>query len=239
MNGDAVYTDLERQIILGILRPRERLVEAELTRKLGVSRTLLREVFRRLEGVGLVARSPNRGAVVRDFSPKEIEDLYFVRSVLERAVAALIVKRVAPRDLQELRALNRQFEAACYRREMAEMIWTNITFHRRMSAVSDNAFLCQLLDISRLQTNQIRYVVWMSQERVEESIRDHREMLAALGRKDATGFEAALFRHVAGGKADYQRIFPIGRPEAARVHPVPRGGRTPLAGNRRKEVAHA
>src|SRR5512134_1385510 len=130
MNGDQVYAEMERQIILGTLRPRERLVEAELTRKLGVSRTLLREVFRRLEGVGLVALSPNRGAVVRDFSPKEIEDLYFVRSVLERVVASLIVERITSVDLHDLRRLNRQFEAACRRQDMAEMIWTNITFHR-------------------------------------------------------------------------------------------------------------
>ncbi len=239
MNGDQVYAEMERQIILGTLRPRERLVEAELTRKLGVSRTLLREVFRRLEGVGLVALNPNRGAVVRDFTPKEIEDLYFVRSVLERAVAPLIVERITAADLQDLRALNRQFEAACRRRDMAEMIWRNITLHRRMSAVSGNAFLCQLLDVSRLQTNQVRYIVWMSQERVEESIRDHREMLDALVRKETQRFEAALFRHVAGGKGDYQRIFPIGGPSDAQARPGPRGGRAARAATRRKEVAHA
>jgi len=239
MNGDQVYAEMERQIILGTLRPRERLVEAELTRKLGVSRTLLREVFRRLEGVGLVVLSPNRGAVVRDFSPKEIEDLYFVRSVLERAVASLIVERFTSADLQELRGLNRQFEAACRRQEMGDMIWTNITFHRRMSAVSGNAFLCQLLDISRLQTNQIRYIVWMSQERVEESIRDHREMLSALSRKDAARFEAVLFRHVEGGKGDYQRVFPIGGAPAPLTRSGPRHTAEVPVARRRKEVAHA
>lgn len=239
MNGGQVYAELERQIILGGLRPRERMVEAELTGKLGVSRTLLREVFRRLEGVGLIVLSPNRGAVVRDFSPKEIDDLYAVRSVLERAVAPLIVERTVASDLQELRALNRQFEAACRRRDMAAMIWTNITFHRRMSAVSGNAFLCQLLDVSRLQTNQIRYIVWTSRERVEESIRDHREMLAALARKEGQTFEAALFRHVAGGKGDYQRIFPVGASRDAQGGPGLKGRRPTRAASRRKEVAHA
>jgi DNA-binding GntR family transcriptional regulator len=199
----------------------------------------LREVLRRLEGVGLVVLSPNRGAVVRDFSPKEIEDLYFVRSVLERAVASLIVERVTSEDLRELRRLHRQFEAACRQHDMAQMIWTNIAFHRRMSAVSGNSFLCQLLDISRLQTNQIRYIVWMSHERVTESIRDHREMLAALAQKDAATFETALFRHVAGGKGDYQRIFPIGGPDAARTHPTPKGRGISGTARRSKEAAHA
>ncbi len=207
MMADEVYRELERQIILGVLRPRERLVEVELCRKLGVSRTLLREVFRRLEGVGLVALTPNRGAVVRDFSPEEIEDLYFVRSVLEGAVASLIVERVRPQDLRDLRDFNRQFDAACQRQDMAGMIWTNIAFHRRMSQVSGNPFLCQLLEISRLQTNQIRYIAWTRRERVKESLQDHREMLTALAHKDAAKFQATLFRHVAGGKRDYQEIY--------------------------------
>ncbi|MFA5027694.1 MAG: MGMT family protein [Candidatus Methylomirabilota bacterium] len=207
MNGGQVYAALERQIIQGALQPRERLVEADLCRKLGVSRTLLREVLRRLEGVGLVVLSPNRGAVVRDFGPEEIEDLYVVRLVLERAVAERIVERITPGDLRELRALNREFEAACRHETMADMIWTNIAFHRRMSAVSGSPFLCQFLDISRLQTNQIRYLVWANRRRIRESRRDHRDMLAALSRKDRTAFEMALFRHVAGGKRDYQEIY--------------------------------
>jgi hypothetical protein len=79
----------------------------------------------------------------------------------------------------------------------------------------------------------------MSQARVEESIRDHREMLAALAQKDAATFEAALFRHVAGGKGDDQRIFPIGRPDAPRTHPAAKGRGGSRAASRRKEAAHA
>ncbi len=232
MTALEVYQELERQIILGVLRPRERLVEADLSRKLGVSRTLLREMFQRLEGVGLVALSPNRGAVVRDFSPKEIEDLYFVRSLLERAVAPLIVERVTPQDLRELGALNRRFEDACNRQDMADMIWTNINFHRRLSRVCGNSFLYRLLDVSRLQTNQIRYIAWANRDRVRESRRDHQEMLAALARRDEAAFETALLRHVAGGKKDYHEIYSHHYPAVPEEPPPaqrrPRGG-TPTA----------
>lgn len=207
MTADGVYQELERQIILGMLRPRERLVEADLCRRLGISRTLLREMLQRLEGVGLITLTPNRGAVVRDFSSKEIEDLYFVRSLLERAVAPLIVERVTAEDLHELGILNRQFEEACERQNMADMILTNLAFHRRMSQVCGNPFLYRLLDISRLQTNQIRYIAWSRRDRVQDSRRDHQGMLAALAHGDAAAFEAALLRHVAGGKRDYQEIY--------------------------------
>ena len=81
--------------------------------------------------------------------------------------------------------------------------------------------------------------MWLSPDRVEESLRDHREMLAALSRKDAARFEAALFRHVEGGKGDYQRVFPIGGAPAPLTHSGPRHmGDVPVA-RRRKEVTHA
>ena len=85
MTSDAVYRLLEKEIILGHLKPRERLPESALCRRLKASRTLLREVFRRLEGAGLVTFQSNRGVAVRDFSPSEVEDVYYLRTVLERA----------------------------------------------------------------------------------------------------------------------------------------------------------
>jgi DNA-binding GntR family transcriptional regulator len=96
-----------------------------------------------------------------------------------------------------------------------------------MSEVSRNPFLCQLLDISRLQTNQIRYIVWMDPVRVRESLRDHRDMLAALAARDRPRFETALFRHVAGGKRDYQEIYSHQRMDTAagRDAPAPAGRR--------------
>lgn len=218
MSGEAVYAELERQIILGIFRPRERLVEAELTRRLGVSRTLLREVLRRLEGAGLVTLQPNRGAVVRDFSPQEIEEVYYLRTALERAAVPLIAGRVRAADLRELRAIQREFEAACRAGAMARMILANLAFHRRLDRISGNPFLCQSLEISHLQTQQIRYLAWQSERRVQESVREHRAILAALADGDAAALERVVLAHLAGGKGDYQRIFPVG---GAPARPAP------------------
>ncbi|MEI8190312.1 MAG: GntR family transcriptional regulator, partial [candidate division NC10 bacterium] len=166
MNGESIYRLLEREIILGHLKPRERLLEAELCRRLGISRTLLREVFRRLEGAGLLTLQPNRGAVVRDFSPQEVEDVYYLRSALERAAIPLILSRVRPADLRALRELQRDFECACRAADMGDMILSNLAFHRRLSEISGNPFLCKSLEISNLQTQQIRYVAWLGAARV-------------------------------------------------------------------------
>jgi DNA-binding GntR family transcriptional regulator len=239
VNGEAVYADLEREIILGRLKPRERLVESELCRRLGISRTLLREVFRRLEGTGLVSFQPNRGVVVRDFTPGQVEDVYYLRTVLERAAAPLIVDQVTPGDIRALRKLQAEFERACRGRDMEAMILTNLAFHRRLSQISRNPFLCQFLEISRMQTHQIRYLAWVDARRVQESIREHREILAALAQRNVSRFEQAVWRHLEAGKSDYQRIFPVGTGrQTGRRDGRSRTARTSRA-SRRKEVAHA
>lgn len=239
MNGDALFAELERQMILGLLRPRERLVEAELCRKLGVSRTLLREVFRRLQGVGLVTLSPNRGVLVRDFTRQEVEDVYYLRTALERAAVPLIVQKARGTDLLALRRLAREFEAACRLGDMGRMILANLAFHRRLDGISGNAFLCQSLEISRLQTQQIRYLAWVSDRRVQESVREHRGILAALARRDAAGLERAILLHLAGGQGDYQRIFPFGEPTAVRPAPAPGGRARRRRARRSTETARA
>ena len=183
VNGESIYQILEREIILGHLKPRERLLEAELCRRLGVCRTLLREVFRRLEGVGLVTLQPNRGVVVRDFTLEEVEDVYYLRTALERAAIPLIVARVRPADLRALRELQREFERACRRADMGGMILSNLAFHRRLSRISGNPFLYKSLEISHLQTQQIRYLAWLDAARVQMSIREHRQIVAALARR--------------------------------------------------------
>jgi DNA-binding GntR family transcriptional regulator len=238
VNGESVYQGLEREIILGRLKPRERLLESPLCRRLGVSRTLLREVFRRLEGAGLVTLQPNRGVVVRDFTPQEVEDVYYLRTALERAAAPLIVARTRPADLRALRQIQQKFEAACRAQDMAEMILVNLAFHRRLDETSGNPFLCQSLQISHLQTQQIRYVAWLSAPRVQKSIREHREMLAALARKDAARFAQVLEAHLQGGKEDYQCIYPVGKGGVQAIRSR-EGRRVRRGSSGREEGSHA
>lgn len=239
MNGESIYQILEREIILGHLKPRERLLEAELCRRLGVSRTLLREAFRRLEGVGLVTLQPNRGVVVRDFTLEEVEDVYYLRTALERAAIPLIVARVRPADLRALRELQREFERACRRADMGGMILSNLAFHRRLSQISGNPFLYKSLEISHLQTQQIRYLAWLDAARVQMSIREHRQIVAALARRSAAAYEQAVFTHLTGGKRDYQRIFPVGGERQTTGRNGSDGGPRTRGAARRKEGSHA
>lgn len=75
---------LEEEIALGLLRPRERLVEEDLLARFKTKRHVVRQVLIDLELMGIVSRPPNRGAMVRDIGAQEIDEIYFMRELLER-----------------------------------------------------------------------------------------------------------------------------------------------------------
>jgi len=85
----------------------------------------------------------------------------------------------------------------------------------------------------------MRYLAWLDVARVQASIREHRQIVAALAGRSAVAYERAICTHLEGGKGDYQRIFPVGDDgRTAERHWSDRGPRTRGAA-RRKEGSHA
>ena len=78
-----VFSQLENEILNGKYQPGDSLIETKLSDELGVSRTPIREAIRQLELEGLVQAIPNKGAVVKGISPKDIEDIYTIRMLIE------------------------------------------------------------------------------------------------------------------------------------------------------------
>ena len=100
---------IRQAIIFGRLRPRERLVEEELAERFNASRHLVRSALSSLEQMGLVARRPNRGVVVCDFSVEEIEEIYEMRAILQ-GEAARRIPLPAPRSLiTQLEAIHAKY----------------------------------------------------------------------------------------------------------------------------------
>lgn len=109
---EQVYDKIRRAIVEGRYAPRQRLVEQRLAEEFDVSRTPVREAFRRLEADGLIVIERNRGAAVRQLTTEEIADLYDVRSRLEAYAAELAATRADDRDLATLDTAVEEFGAA-------------------------------------------------------------------------------------------------------------------------------
>ncbi len=191
-------------IVLGRFKAGDRLIERDLVAQLGVSRTPIRQAIQKLESLGLVRCFPKRGAVVTEFSPTDIEALYFMRLHQERLAAKLAFHNLGPDDIASLQAINRDLQTCLKKdRNLFEMIEIDRKFHHTIYQASGNRFLTQMIDELRLKCYVIAYYAWRDIERVKRSVEDHREMVRALKRKDMLRFQSMIEQQLVSAKAFY------------------------------------
>src|SRR4030095_5784415 len=97
-----VYRELKTAITGGQYRAGSVLVQEELCEKFRASRTPVRDALTHLQAEGLVVAIPNKGVVVRDFSPKDVHDIYEIRALLESAAARDAAGRLSRADLERI-----------------------------------------------------------------------------------------------------------------------------------------
>src|SRR4030066_1930209 len=110
INSIRIFKEIEGDILSGRFKPRERLVEMDLISKYGVSRTVIREALKSLEAKGLVRATPYRGVVVADLTVEEIEEIYFLRTELEKIAAKQVLEHITQGDIRDLKKLSKEVE---------------------------------------------------------------------------------------------------------------------------------
>lgn len=181
----------------GVYMPHQRLIEAEVTQALGVSRTTLRAALIRLHEEGLVEIEVNRGARVRAFSLAEAVEILLVREVLEGLAAVIAIDRITPDDLQELRENVEQMKVALAADDVMRYAALNGRFHKIILEAAGHEIVSRFL--GSLQYPLIRYQFGsiLVPGRRDASLAEHQAILAALEAKDAVELERVARLHVA------------------------------------------
>ena len=192
--SDEVYDRLRADIVHGLLRPNQRLVEVELAEALGVSRTPVRETLQRLTLEGLVRRQRG-GWVVHEHSREEIRAIYEVRAALEGYAAFLAAGRATAAQLQALEELYPAGDAAAELPPDVQ-VELNERFHDGVIAAAGNPRLTQLSRTSRQYYFNHRIARSYTSEETRRSIDGHRRILAALADGDGPAAEACAREHV-------------------------------------------
>ncbi|WP_457633660.1 GntR family transcriptional regulator [Oceanithermus desulfurans] len=186
---EAAYERLKRRILEGVLRPGARLSEPALAQALGVSRTPVREALQRLSQEGLVELRPGRGARVRVLSPREVEEVYEVRALIEGEAAARAAGRCDEAGLHRLEAALDALETADPD-DFAAQIAADERFHALLVAASGNRVLEQVfhdLDAALALTRQFSRDL----NQTPETRAQHRAIVAAIRAGDAAAARAA------------------------------------------------
>jgi DNA-binding GntR family transcriptional regulator len=206
---EAAYEQLKRDIMEGVYTPRQRLIEAELSQALGVSRATLRAALLRLHHEGFVEIQPNRGAQVRSFSVEEATRILQVREVLEGLAAAIAAEQMTSAQLAELRDIVAEMEQKLATDDLLGHLPLVGRFHQRIIEASGNEFVGQFLGMLRAPLIRHQFRVILAPGRKDESLAEHREILACLERRDAIGAEQAMRRHIAQLRRSLQQAGPL------------------------------
>lgn len=184
-------------IVQGRLVPGERLNERLLTAQLGLSRTPLREAFKVLATEGLVELLPNRGAIVSHVDEIRLAETLAVMGALEALAGELACRTATDAQLNEIRALHYEMLACHARADLAGYFKFNQAIHLKIVKYSGNAVLHQTYRQLNANVRRARYLANLSKERWDAALREHEEILAALGARDAARIKVLLSDHLA------------------------------------------
>lgn len=198
-----VVRQLEFDILFGHLRPRERLVEDALMRRFGVKRHVVRQALAALDRMGIVTRTPNRGAAVRDFSAQEVEEITEVRETLHRQAIARMELPADAGLLHDLVALQQQHDKAVAARDPRRIDSVNEAFHARLFSACGNSQLSSAIAHYAYILRATRLYPLVDARLLETLRREHWAMIEAL----RTGQRERLQTLVAGHIQHSKRIY--------------------------------
>ncbi|OBI17084.1 GntR family transcriptional regulator [Mycobacterium sp. E2327] len=181
--SDEVAAHLRAAIMSGTLRPGTFIRLDETAAELGVSVTPVREALLKLRGEGMVQLEPHRGHVVLPLSRQDIEDIFWLQSTIAQQLAAAATDHITDAEIDELDRINKALEAAVGSSEPATIAGIEFAFHRVFNQASGR------IKLSWFLLNAARYmpaeVYAADPEWGAATVAHHRELIAALRRRDA------------------------------------------------------
>ncbi|MEW6662316.1 MAG: GntR family transcriptional regulator [Bacillota bacterium] len=194
-----IYHQLKTAVTSGRLRPGEKLVEADLAEKFGVSRTPIREALKMLEKEKLVINSPYKGFLVARVSREEAQKVYEVRAVLEPLAARLAAERGPKDKIVLLEDCLRESANALREEDTVQLVLINSRFHQIIAELSGNEYLQDILNNLRHLVDLMRVSNFIAvPERMAVAVAEHKGIYDAIVAGDGIGAAERASSHIAG-----------------------------------------
>lgn len=192
-----VVDALRDDIVEGRLRPGERLREAMLCDRYGVSRTVVREALRQLETERLISMLPNRGPIVTVLEPDEIESLYEVRRELEGLAGELFARRCSDELAAALVQHFDGMDELYLRGTVTSREQSKRQFYALLLEGAGNPVLTDTLSSIHQRVAIFRHVAFIDDDRVATSMRELARVVdAAAVRREPVEARRACQEHI-------------------------------------------
>ncbi|WP_089715401.1 GntR family transcriptional regulator [Halomonas daqiaonensis] len=205
--GERVYQTLRRRLMVNHYEPGAHLREEVVAEELGVSRTPVRNAFHRLISEGLLSQEKSRGATVTGWSKSDTEDIFKLRILLEGHAVALSAQHITTEQLDELIMVNdgmREAIAGKSTDRIEKIAQANKRFHEGLFDASGQGYL-RMFARTLLHLPMVSGFFIYSRDEMEESVRQHQEIITALQAGNEDWANAAMTCHLNGALERFRR----------------------------------
>lgn len=182
------------------------LTEAMLTQRLGISRTPIREAFRRLGAEGWLEILPDQGVRVTEWSHRDIDEIFEIRVLLESYIAQQAAERITPENIELLRHYTQQMESLHNMDNLPNDIIlekrsaANNAFHSQLVQAAGNSRLHRILQVMIEIPVVKRTFQSYTPEETQRSVTHHYEIIAALEARDGEWAASVMRSHILAGR---------------------------------------
>jgi len=202
-----VEAELTRAIVEGHLPPGSRIVEADIARRMGISRAPVREAARRLERQGVLVSRPRHGFAVRTISVQEIDDLYEVRLSIELTSIELACRKADDAGLARVKALVDTMVRDAATQAQDERITSDLELHTLICELSGNAHLRRIFQNTQTELRMIIALIDAVYHDPATVASLHYPIVDALMARDADAAKAAMRVHLEDAWQNVRALF--------------------------------
>jgi DNA-binding GntR family transcriptional regulator len=196
---EKILEHIRDAIISGSLKAGSRVSEPELAERYGISRTPIREAFRQLESEGYLTVIPRRGAVVSEFSQKDVEDFYAIKSILEGYAARQACNKLTDKELDKLQANNVRLSELAEDNDIKAFFKIHNDFHDMFIKAADNERLRELITGVETRFQRLRFMSLSLPGRMKISVQEHGKIIEAFRKRDAETAEMLVQKNAEYG----------------------------------------
>lgn len=192
--SDSVYLWIKNAIIQGDYKPGEHIPQESLTKKLGVSRTPVRDAIKRLEAEGLLITKPHCGAVVFQLTKQHLREIYEIRILMEQYCAARTCMIATDEQMKEIEDIS--LRMIDYTHDSKTFMQLDRQFHALFCSFSGCSNTLEMLETIWNKCDSFKSIYYSLEGRVNDTLTDHAKIVQGLKKRDIEATKAAINDHL-------------------------------------------
>ncbi|BCJ85638.1 GntR family transcriptional regulator [Effusibacillus dendaii] len=203
---ELIYNSLRTSIFSGELRPGERLIDSRIAEEMGVSRSPVREAFRKLEHDELLK---NKDGLIFVYEPslQDVIDLYQVRVGLEAVAAYLATQYMPDAELEKLQNSIYEAEHAIKNNKINEVVDLNTFFHEFVVMWSKNSQLQKMMSNIRSRVLLYRNTLFKQYNRGDDFVPEHQAVVDAIRERNPKMAAKKMSEHTMNDMNIFKKLY--------------------------------